>query len=90
MGIYNLRLPPTSTIISWPTANYEHPETHGLGMVLSTVISTALATFVLLLRYYTRLFIVKNYGLDDVLIGLGMVFSYGYMVNMWYVSLLAY
>ncbi|KAK9416214.1 hypothetical protein SUNI508_09794 [Seiridium unicorne] len=64
----------------WPVPNYINPETRGpAGKIIgSTLIS--LVTVVLILRMYTRQFISRSLGLDDVLILISYVPATAYAV----------
>ncbi|KAK6864777.1 hypothetical protein PG990_005785 [Apiospora arundinis] len=61
-------IPPLSVIASWPKPNYDNPESQGpVGLGIGSAV-LVLVTLVLLLRLYTRRWISKGFGLDDVLI----------------------
>lgn len=63
-----MQLPPASVLVTWPRPNYENPPTRGeAGKVVATIL-TFLVTLVLGIRVYTRRFISKGFGLDDILI----------------------
>jgi hypothetical protein len=66
----------SSAFGSWPMPNYVNPETRGPAgkIVGSTLIS--LVTVIVALRIYTRHFISKSLGLDDILILLSYVRHY--------------
>lgn len=62
---------------SWPAPNYLDPETRGpAGKIVGSTFMS-LVTLVLILRMYTRQFISKGFGLDDVLILIAYVRCYG-------------
>ncbi|KAK8088805.1 hypothetical protein PG997_003766 [Apiospora hydei] len=61
-------IPPPSVIASWPKPNYANPESQGPAGVGIGSTFVALVTIVLLLRLYTRRWISKGFGLDDILI----------------------
>jgi hypothetical protein len=66
-------IPPASILATWPAPNYVDPETRGdTGRILGVVLAS-LVTIVLAVRFYTRRFISKSIGLDDVLIGVAYV-----------------
>ncbi|KAK8049835.1 hypothetical protein PG994_011565 [Apiospora phragmitis] len=73
-------IPPPSVIASWPKPNYVNPESQGPAGagVGSTLI--VLVTVVLLLRLYTRQWISKGFGLDDILIICAYVPALAFMV----------
>jgi hypothetical protein len=70
-----MRSPPLSVLASWPTPNYVNPQTRGpAGKIVGSILIT-LVTVILVLRLYTRRFISKGLGIDDVLIILAYVRS---------------
>lgn len=63
-----MRLPPASVLASWPAPNYVNPVRRGpAGQIVSIILAVA-AAVVLAMRMYTRLRVVRSFGLDDVLI----------------------
>jgi hypothetical protein len=54
-------LPPPPGVIP----NFEHPESQGHRVVITTAILVPLATLVVTLRIYTRGMIVRSIGSDD-------------------------
>lgn len=67
-GAETMRLPPASVLASWPAPNYVDPVRRGpAGQIVSIVLAVA-AAVVLAMRMYTRLRVVRSFGLDDVLI----------------------
>ena len=65
--------PPLSVIVTWPTSNYDDPVTRGPGRIVLASIFTFLMCFVVVLRFYTRLVLIKNVGRDDGLIAIATV-----------------
>jgi hypothetical protein len=61
-------LPPMDVIAKWPKANYIDPERRGPGLIVTEITLLSITTVIILARVYTRLRIVKSFGLDDVLI----------------------
>ncbi|KAK7941014.1 uncharacterized protein PG986_013401 [Apiospora aurea] len=61
-------IPPPSVIASWPKPDYANPESQGPAGVGIGSTFVALVTIILLLRLYTRRWISKGFGLDDILI----------------------
>ncbi|KAK7923985.1 hypothetical protein PG985_006039 [Apiospora marii] len=61
-------IPPPSVIASWPKPNYADPESQGPAGVGVGSTLIVLVTITLLLRLYTRRWISKGFGLDDILI----------------------
>jgi hypothetical protein len=66
---------PLEAIAKWPSPNYINPETHSPAMVVFTVFLMVCVTILLGIRLYTRQFISKGFGLDDILILLAFVRS---------------
>lgn len=64
---------PIAVILSWPRGNYDHPVTRGKALLIINVIFAALVVGIVFLRLYTRLFIKRWVGLDDVFIVLATV-----------------
>ncbi|KAK7970434.1 hypothetical protein PG996_001137 [Apiospora saccharicola] len=66
-------IPPLSVIASWPRPNYVNPESQGPAGVGVGSTLIVLVTITLLLRLYTRRWISKGFGLDDILIACAYV-----------------
>ncbi|KAI1397924.1 integral membrane protein [Hypoxylon fuscum] len=65
-----MQLPPASVLASWPTPNHVNPDTRGhIGMVVGILLAT-LVTITLLIRLYSRIWLTKGFGLDDILMSL--------------------
>jgi hypothetical protein len=65
--------PPMEVALTWK-GNYKNPETRGqVGIVVQEAVLMSLCVIVVILRVYTRKFLAKNFGLDDVLIILALV-----------------
>jgi hypothetical protein len=45
--------------------NFENPESQGYRVILTIVILFPMATIAVFLRVYTRIVIVRNFGIDD-------------------------
>jgi hypothetical protein len=56
-----------SIIASWPQPNYIDPITRGWDFLAANLILLGFVVLVVSLRIYTRLFISRYFGLDDVL-----------------------
>jgi hypothetical protein len=70
-----MQAPPLSVIEAWPEPNYVNPQTRGnLKVILNVVLYSILICFVGL-RVFTRTYLRKNFGGDDVLILLAVVSS---------------
>ncbi|KAL2428899.1 hypothetical protein ABEF95_004937 [Exophiala dermatitidis] len=59
--------PPPSVVASWPRPNYIDPNTRGPALEYICIIFSAVAVVVLAARLYSRLFITRAPGLDDLL-----------------------
>jgi hypothetical protein len=68
-----IRLPPLDIIEKWPPPNYTHPVTRGPTVVIVSIICACLALSAVGMRFYTRLRILKNPGMDDLLVALALV-----------------
>ena len=68
-------IPPVEVMLRWPTPNYENPEIRGLAIIVVNSVFLALSIIVVLLRLYTRIFITRWFGLDDVLILVTILFT---------------
>lgn len=62
------RVPPPEVVAAWPTPNLTSPETRGPTKTIITVIFWVLVAAVLLLRLYTRRYISRRLGWDDILV----------------------
>lgn len=65
--------PPLDVIFSWPKPNYAHPESAGNGIVVVSLFLTSVATTLVSLRLYSRICLIHQPGLDDMLIVVGLV-----------------
>ncbi|KAF9248293.1 hypothetical protein DTO013E5_5203 [Penicillium roqueforti] len=70
-----MKLPPAAILDSWPTPNYIDPPTRGHGVLIVNVVCLTLASLVVSLRLYTRVWITCSAGIDDALIVIGLVFG---------------
>lgn len=68
-----VRAIPTRVLLSWPTPNYTNPETRGNVLLIVNTVFIALTFCVVLARLYTRLFINRWFGTDDLFIVLALV-----------------
>ncbi|OQU95387.1 hypothetical protein CLAIMM_01604 [Cladophialophora immunda] len=66
--------PPPSVIASWPKPNYVNPDTRGPGLVYMCIIFAAIGIITCTARVYSRLFITKAPGLDDLLVVVALGF----------------
>ncbi|KAI1854904.1 hypothetical protein JX265_002543 [Neoarthrinium moseri] len=64
---------PSSISANWPAPNYVNPETRGPAGKIVGITLVSIATVIIVLRLYTRHFISKGFGLDDILIVLSYV-----------------
>ena len=65
---------PSSVIASWPKSNYVNPITRGPGLEYVCIILAAIGIVIVTARVYSRLFMTKAPGLDDVLVVLALGF----------------
>lgn len=68
-----MRIPPPEVMATWPTPNYVNPERRGPYSFIACCICFAVIAVVVPLRFYTRIRVSRNFGADDVLIGVGVV-----------------
>lgn len=61
------RVPPPEVVSAWPAQNLTDPERRGPAKTVVTVVLWALVAAVLSLRLYTRRYISKHLGWDDIL-----------------------
>jgi len=66
--------PPSQQLRQWPTPNYVDPERRGPELIVVNSIFLAFATVFIALRLYTRLFVRKWFGIDDIFILLAYVY----------------
>lgn len=64
---------PLKVFFSWPQPNYTNPETRGPALIIVNAVFISLCTITLFLRLYTRIFIKRWFGSDDVFIILAYV-----------------
>jgi hypothetical protein len=64
---------PLSVLLSWPKPNYVDPIRRGPALVIVNSVLLPIAIVVVGLRLYTRLFIIRSAGLDDLFIALAVV-----------------
>jgi hypothetical protein len=64
---------PLEVIATWPPPNYKNPVTRGRSLIVIDTLLPSISLIVVLLRCYTRTFIKKWFGLDDVFILLALV-----------------
>lgn len=62
-------------IASWPTPNYVNPETRGPALIYVCIIFSGIGAILCAARVYSRLFITRAPGVDDILIVFGLVGS---------------
>jgi hypothetical protein len=71
--------PPLSVLLTWPAPNYVNPHTRGPENYVISIIFFSLATIAVATRLYTRLYIRRWFGLDDLCICLAYVFEEHYL-----------
>ncbi|ORY63431.1 uncharacterized protein BCR38DRAFT_228272 [Pseudomassariella vexata] len=64
---------PLEAVLKWPRPNFENPQTRGqVGLIVGTTLLT-FVTVLLAVRIFTRQYISKGLGLDDILIVLAYI-----------------
>jgi hypothetical protein len=66
---------PAEVVASWPKSNYINPETRGDGLFIVTLSLASLGIVVVSSRMYSRCFITKAIGIDDVIVAVALGFS---------------
>ncbi|KAL6245250.1 hypothetical protein RBB50_008025 [Rhinocladiella similis] len=64
--------PPPEVIATWPKPNYVNPATRGLALEYVCIIFSVVGVIIVAARVYSRLFITKAPGLDDLLVVLAL------------------
>ncbi|KAF2823494.1 hypothetical protein CC86DRAFT_298489 [Ophiobolus disseminans] len=70
-----MHLPPIEVLQSWPTPDYENPQTRGNGLVVINSVFIGLAFITVGLRLYTRIWIKRWFGIDDIFTILASIFA---------------
>ncbi|ETN40481.1 uncharacterized protein HMPREF1541_04758 [Cyphellophora europaea CBS 101466] len=60
--------PPLEVVASWPKPNYIDPENRGPGLVYGAIVLATFGLLIVTARVYSRLWITKAFGIDDLLI----------------------
>ena len=68
-----MRTIPLEVIASWPPGNYTNPETRGNGLIIVNAVLMSLVTFVVFLRLYVRIYLLRWFGIDDLFIIIALV-----------------
>ena len=72
-----MRYVPPEVLLSFPSPNYDNPVTRGNALVIVNSIFISLAVITVCMRMYTRLFLKRWFGIDDVFILLALLFTLG-------------
>lgn len=72
-----MRQIPIDKLLSFPIPNYKDPETQGSALLTVNAVFLALVTTFVVLRIYTRVYLKRWFGLDDVFIIIAYVFTVG-------------
>lgn len=64
---------PTEVIASWPPGNHLNPETRGNTLIIVNIVLMSLVTFVVFLRLYVRVYLLRWFGIDDLFIIIALV-----------------
>ncbi|KAI6849304.1 hypothetical protein KC327_g772 [Hortaea werneckii] len=75
-----MRFPPLEVLSTWPTPNYDNPETRGEASLIVNIIFLFLVLVAVALRVYSRTSVRRWFGLDDIMIGLATLFTIGLTV----------
>lgn len=67
-----MQLPPIAVMLSWPKSNYDDPDTQGPALIIVNSVFMTLVVMAVLARFYSRVFIRKWVGIDDIM----MVFAF--------------
>ncbi|QDS72116.1 hypothetical protein FKW77_003736 [Venturia effusa] len=73
---------PAEVIAKWPPANYINPETRGNTVVIVNIVLMSLVAFVVSLRLYVRIYLLRWFGLDDVFIIIALIATAGFTTCM--------
>jgi hypothetical protein len=63
-----MKLPPPEVLATWPVPNYIDPEVRGPGLIITQIVLLSIAMIFIAARLYTRIVLVRSFGMDDVLI----------------------
>lgn len=69
--------PPSEVLLSWPKPNYINPEDRGWSSSIVVLVFLAVTFFVYIARMWARLGIGKNAGLDDTIMSIAMIPTFG-------------
>lgn len=64
--------PPPEVVLSWKP-NYVDPVTRGDSFLVAAGVLISLVYLTVLLRLYTRAFVTRNLGIDDILVAINLV-----------------
>lgn len=73
--VYSQIIAPLSVIETWPKPDYTDPPTRGPALFAMCIIFPVIATTLVLLRTYSRVLIVRSFGIDDVLTWISLGFA---------------
>lgn len=68
-----MQIPPPSVLSTFPAPNFVNPDTAGPAAFIIVSVLLFLVIVLLGIRIYTRLWISRGFGLDDILIMLAFV-----------------
>lgn len=68
---------PLEVLINFPTPNYTNPQTQGQALIIVNAIFIFFVTVFVVLRLYTRIYLKRWFGTDDVFIILAYIFTVG-------------
>jgi hypothetical protein len=64
---------PIEVLASWPPGNYVNPQTRGDSLIIVNAVLMSLVTFVVFLRLYVRIYLLRWFGIDDLFIIIALV-----------------
>lgn len=68
-----MQLPSLAVLATYPKPNYVNPETKGPDLLVANCVMFSVASVVVGLRIYTRVFVSRCFGADDVFVLLALV-----------------
>lgn len=75
--------PPPGALADWPKPNYVNPVTRGWAAPIILIIFLCITVAVVGARFWARLVISKNGGVDDILVAIAMVSQASELMLSW-------
>jgi hypothetical protein len=73
--------PPPEVLLSWPVPNYVNPEDRGWNSSIILMIVLGITFIIYTGRMWARLVVAKNAGLDDILMSVAMLPTFGLTIS---------